>query len=123
MGEISLCEIWELRLGNVARGLQDLPLSLGLSRDCPVPDKPQTQGSAVTRGSVGQPALLCPLSHRGWPGEGTISCLCSLGEMRFTCFINQTDFPRNSLSVMTNYMLQHINGRMVVSPAVLGIMK
>lgn len=41
-----------------------------------------------------------------------------LGEMGFTRLINQTDFPRNSLSVITHYMLQvvGINGMVVVSP-------
>lgn len=53
----------------------------------------------------------------------TLLCLCSLGEMGFACFSNQTDFPRNLLSVMANYMLQQINGRVVVSPALLSVVK
>lgn len=121
----------ELRLGNVAQGLQDLLQSLGLSRDSPGPDKPQTQGFGCDKGKCWPASTSVSFVIGGMGQEKgcsshqlrTISCLCSLGEMGFTCFINQTDFPRNLLSVMTNYMLQHINGRVVVSPALLSVMK
>lgn len=108
----------KLRLGNVAQGLQDLLQRLGLSRDSPAPDKPKP-GLSCDRAVLASQHF-CVLCHTG---EGTVRCLWSLGEPGFTSFINQTDFPRNLLSVMTNYMLHHINGRVVVSPALLSVVR